>query len=63
MEGSKRSLLLVFNDGIEDQAASIQLPARYTRATDLYTNRTQTIGANTIQITVPFEGVSIHRLE
>ncbi len=63
MEGSQRSLLLVFNDSIEDQAASIQLPARYTRATDLYTNQTQTLGAKTLHVTVPFEGVSIHRLE
>ena len=63
IEGSKRSLLVVFNDGVEDQAASIQLPARYTRATDLYTNQTQALQANIIQITVPFEGVSVHRLE
>lgn len=63
IESDKRSLLVVFNDGIEDQAASIALPARYTRATDLYTNQTLPLQGNTVQITVSFENVSVLRLE
>ncbi len=63
IEGEKRSLLAVFNDGVTDQTATITVPARYTRATDLYSNQTQTIQANAVQVTVPFEDVSVLRLE
>jgi len=63
IEGEKRSLLVVFNESAEDQTANLKLPGRYTRATDLYTNQTQTVQANSINIDVPFEGVAVFRLE
>ena len=63
MEGTTRSLLVVFNDSPEDQTASIMLPSRYLRATDLHSGTTQAVKAGAIQITVPFEGVSVLRLE
>lgn len=63
VEGENRSLLIVFNDGIEDQPAEIKVPSRYRRATDLYSNQTQTVREVTIQIVVPFESASVLRLE
>ena len=35
IEGDKRSLLVVFNDNLQDQVATLKLPARYKKATDL----------------------------
>ena len=63
IEGEKRSLLVVFNDGAENRTASIRLPVRYTRATDLYADHTQTAQQNTIQVTVPYEDALAWRLE
>lgn len=63
IEGSSRSLLVVLNPGAEDELASIRLPARYKQATDLYSNASVTVRENVIQLTVPFEGVSVLRLE
>jgi hypothetical protein len=53
---------MVFNDGIEDQRASVKLPSRYTRATDLYSNETHTVQGQAIEVSVPFEGVVVLRL-
>jgi hypothetical protein len=53
---------MVFNDGIEDQTASIKLPSKYARATDLYSNETHTVQQQSIEIRVPFEGVAVLRL-
>ncbi len=63
IESDKRSLLMIFNDGIEDQSERIKLPARFTSATDLYTNETQRLQGNTLKATVPFQDVSVFRLE
>ena len=63
IEGSKRSLLVVFNDTAEDQTASVALPPRYRRATDIYRNQELPVQENTVRINVPFEGVSVLRLE
>ena len=63
IEGPTRSLLVVFNDTAEDQTASVKLPARYRRATDLYGKQEVTIQGSTVRINVPFEGASVLRLE
>ena len=63
VEGAAGSLLMVFNEGAEDQLSEIKVPSRYQRAIDLYGNEKQTIQGNSIRVTVPFEGVSVLRLE
>ena len=63
IESPTRSLLVVFNDKAEDQTASVKLPARYRRATDLYGKQEVTIQGSTVRINVPFEGASVLRLE
>ena len=63
IEGPTRSLLVVFNDTAEDQTASVKLPARYRRATDLYGNQEVTIQGSMVRINVPFDGASVLRLE
>jgi hypothetical protein len=63
VEGATRSLLVVVNPGAEDELASIRLPARYHHAVDLYSNEALTLRENVIQLVVPFEGISILRLE
>jgi hypothetical protein len=63
IEGQTRSLLVVCNTGAEDELATIRLPARFRRATDLYSNEAQTVQDNNIRIVVPYEGVSVLRLE
>jgi beta-galactosidase len=62
LEAPNASLLMVFNDGIEDQTASIKLPSKYVRATDLYSDETHTVEQQSIEIKVPFEGVTVLRL-
>jgi beta-galactosidase len=63
IEGTGRSLLVVVNEGAEDQLSKIKLPSRYLRATDLYSNEQQSVQENSISVTVPFEGVSVLLLE
>jgi beta-galactosidase GanA len=63
IEGEKSSLLTIFNDGIEDRTESIKLPVRYTRATELHSNQSLSVQGNSIQVTVPFQGVTVLRLE
>ena len=63
IEGPNRSLLVVCNTGAEDESATIRLPARFRRATDLYSNEAQNVQDNSIRIVVPYEGVSVLRLE
>jgi beta-galactosidase GanA len=63
IEGTGRSLLVVFNEGPEDQRSKIKLPSGYQRATDIYSNEKQVIQENTISVTVPFEGVAVLLLE
>ena len=62
VEAPNAGLLMVFNDSIEDQTASIKLPSKYVRATDLYSNETHTVQQQSIEIKVPFEGVTVLRL-
>jgi hypothetical protein len=63
IEGPTRSLLVVCNPGADDELANIRIPARYRKATDLYSNEVHTLPANDLSIVVPFEGVSVLRLE
>ena len=63
VEGHGRSLLIVFNDTTEDQTASIKLPPQYRRAYDIHQSREVAVVENAIQLTVPFESVSVLQLE
>jgi len=62
IESPNGSLLIVFNDSITDQTAEIRVPERYKKAVDVYSQQSQTIQNNKIQVDVPFEGVSVFRL-
>ena len=56
------TLLIVFNEEITDQSVSIRVPARYKQAMDLYDNQAKSIHGNSIDMVVPFEGVSVFRV-
>jgi beta-galactosidase GanA len=62
IESPKGSLLIVFNDQITDQTARVRVPSRYRMATNVYDNQSQAISAGSVEIQVPFEGVSVFRL-
>ncbi len=63
IEGASRSLLAVFNETAEDQTADIKLPERYRCATDIYRNQEIAVQGHAVRIDVPFEGVSVLKLE
>jgi hypothetical protein len=63
VEGGKRSLLVIFNDTPKDQAASIKLPPRYKKATDLHSRANRPMVSNALQLTVPYQDVVVLRLE
>jgi beta-galactosidase GanA len=63
IEGPTRGLLVVCNSGPEDESADIRVPSRYRKATDLYSNETHTVQDSNLRIVVPYEGVSVLRLE
>jgi beta-galactosidase len=62
IESPNGSLLIVFNDQIIDQTARVRVPSRYKTALNVYDNRSQAILAGSVEIQVPFEGVSVLRL-
>ena len=62
IESPKGSLLIVFNDQIIDQTARVRVPSRYRTATNVYDNQSQAVSADSVEIQVPFEGVSVFRL-
>jgi beta-galactosidase GanA len=62
IEAPAGSLLIVFNDQTTDQTVKVQVPSRYKMATDIYNNQSQTIQGGMVEMQVPFEGVSVHRL-
>src|SRR5882762_5316647 len=62
IESPAGSLLVLFNDQTTDQTAKVQVPPRYMTATDIYDNQPQTIHQGSVEIKVPFEGVSVLRL-
>jgi hypothetical protein len=55
-------LLIVFNDRITDQTEKIQVPSRYKTATNIYDNQSKTIHDGSVEVQVPFEGVSVFQL-
>ena len=59
IEGEKGSLLAVFNDSAKDQTASLQLPGRYTKATDLHSRAERTVANHSVQVTVPYQDVVV----
>jgi hypothetical protein len=63
IHGPARSLLTVFNDTLEDQPARIQLPPTFHRVHDLYDGREVSLESGGIQITVPYQDVSVFLLE
>jgi hypothetical protein len=63
VEGEKHSLLVIFNDTPKDQTASIGLPPRYKKATDLHSRVNRPIVSNTVQLTVPYQDAVVLRLE
>jgi beta-galactosidase GanA len=62
IESPNGTLLIIFNDQITGQTAKIQVPSRYKMAVNIYDNRSQTIRDGTVEVQVPFEGVSVLRL-
>ena len=62
IESPKGSLLIVFNDQIIDQTARVRVPSRYKTAMNVYDKQSQAISAGSVEIQVPFEGVSVFRL-
>ena len=62
IETESGTLLIVFNDQITDQPAIIRVPSRYKIATNIYDNQMQTIQNGTVEVQVPFEGVTVLRL-
>jgi hypothetical protein len=63
LEGEKRSLLVIFNDTPKDQTASIELPPRYKKVTDLHSRVNKLIVSNAVQLTVPYQDVMVLLLE
>jgi beta-galactosidase len=62
IESPNGNLLIVFNDQIIDQTARVRVPSRYKMAMNVYDNQSQAISAGSVEIQVPFEGVSVLRL-
>lgn len=62
IESPNGSLLIVFNDQIIDQTARVRVPSRYKTAMNVFDNQSQAIVAGSVEIQVPFEGVSVIRL-
>jgi beta-galactosidase len=63
IEGAAYSLLTVFNSGAEDRTATLDLPARYHRATDIYSGRVRSVQQARLGVTVPFQDVVVLKLE
>lgn len=63
VEGESRGLLMVFNDTTEDQTATITLPQKYVRATDIHEQRELTVEQHAVRVTVPYQSALVLRLE
>ena len=59
IESDKGSLLLVFNDTPQDQMVTLKLPARYRKATDLLSRTEPPVVNNAVQLTVPYQDVTV----
>jgi hypothetical protein len=63
VEGEKYSLLVIINDTPKDQAASIELPSRCKKATDLHSGVNRPIVNNALRLTVPYQDAVALRIE
>jgi beta-galactosidase len=63
VEGERKSLLVVFNDTPQDQSASLKLPARYTKVTDLHSQATCVVMDHSVNLTVPYQDAVVLLLE
>ena len=59
LESEKGSLLVVFNDTTQDQTATLKLPARSRKATDLFNDGDRPVVNNAVQLTVPYQDVMV----
>jgi len=62
VETEKGVLLVVFNDTTQDQTATLKLPARYSKATDLLNRTAPRVMNSAVQLTVPYQDVVVLRL-
>lgn len=53
IEGSTRSLLVIFNDTSEDQNSRIKLPSKYRRAVNIHSGKQVAVEHESVQLTVP----------
>jgi hypothetical protein len=63
VEGDKRSLLVVFNDNPRDQVATLKLPARHKKATDVHRRVNHRVVNNAVRLTVPYQDAVVLLLE
>jgi beta-galactosidase len=63
VEGKKQSLLVVFNDHASDQTASLKLPARYLKATELFTGVNRPVMNGAVGLTVRYQDAEVLLLE
>ena len=63
IEGRERSLLVVFNDTIENQTDTIRVPPQYATAIDIFTGHKFNLDENMTRLTVPFHDVAVLSLE
>jgi len=62
-EGEKQSLLVVFDDTPQEQNASLKLPSRYTKATDLRSQAARVVVDHSLSLAVSCQDMLIVRLE
>jgi hypothetical protein len=55
IQGSKGSLLVIFNDSSTDATENIALSPRYGRATDIHSGKEQPVENQSVTVTVPYE--------
>jgi hypothetical protein len=63
IEGKRQSLLAVFNDYATDQSATLKIPARYGKATDLFSGINLPVLNGELQLTVPYQDAQVLLLE
>ena len=63
IEGEPYSLLTVFNASGEDRTATLRLPARYHRATDIYSGTAKPVEQARLEVTVPLQDAIVVKLE
>ncbi len=62
IRGSRRSLLVVFNDTPQDQSSVVALPAGYRRALDVHRQVEIPVREEGIEVTVPYEDALVVEL-